>query len=182
MSLSALIRKREASSAATAIPAISAIQKTGTTATVARIATIAVATTRVGTTSPVWLIHRPDRQPAEVHCWPPATRAEILAIYPTAINAEPMQAPHSAEPEPDKAQPHQEEKAPPAPDAGRWRAGPAALPPRSCRTCRHLRRPGLSDGHCGERDDLPPAYTAGHPLRRLPDDRGAGCTTWEESR
>jgi hypothetical protein len=55
-------------------------------------------------------------------------------------------------------------------------------PPRSCRTCRHLRRPGLSDGHCGGRDDLPPAYTAGHPLRRLPDDGGASCTTWEESR
>ena len=53
---------------------------------------------------------------------------------------------------------------------------------RPCRTCRHLKRPGLSDGHCGGRDDLPPAYTTGHPLRRLPDDRGASCTTWEESR
>jgi hypothetical protein len=49
----------------------------------------------------------------------------------------------------------------------------------SCKTCRHLRRPGLSDGHCGGRDDLPHAYTAGHPLRRLPDDGGASCTTWE---
>ena len=53
---------------------------------------------------------------------------------------------------------------------------------RSCRTCQHLKRPGLSDGHCGGRDDLPPAYTAGHPLRRLPDDGGASCATWEESR
>ncbi len=132
--------------------------------------------------SPAWLIHCPDRQPVEVHFWPPATLAEALTGYPTAINAEPMQTPHGAEPEPDKAQPHQEEKAPPAPDAGRWRAGPAALPARSCRTCRHLKRPGLSDGHCGGRDDLPPAYTAGHPLRRLPDDGGANCTTWEESR
>lgn len=130
----------------------------------------------------VWLIRCPDRQPVEVHFWPPATLAEALTGYPTAINAEPMQTPHGAEPEPDKAQPHQEEKAPPAPDAGRWRAGPAALPARSCRTCRHLKRPGLSDGHCGGRDDLPPAYTAGHPLRRLPDDGGASCTTWEESR
>ncbi len=108
----------------------------------------------------VWLIRCPDRQPVEVHFWPPATLAEALTGYPTAINAEPMQAP-------------------PAPDAGRWRAGPADLPPRSCRTCRHLRRPGLSDGHCGGRDDLPPAYTAGHPLRRLPDDGGTSCTTWE---
>lgn len=50
---------------------------------------------------------------------------------------------------------------------------------RSCLTCRHLKRPGLSDGHCGGRDDLPPAYGPGHPLRRLPDSGGASCTTWE---
>ncbi|MDD3328790.1 MAG: hypothetical protein PHW25_17035 [Zoogloea sp.] len=52
-------------------------------------------------------------------------------------------------------------------------------PAASCRTCRHLKRPGLSDGHCGGRDDLPHAYTAGHPLRRLPDDGGVSCNTWE---
>lgn len=52
-------------------------------------------------------------------------------------------------------------------------------PARSCRTCQHLKRPGLSDGHCGGRDDLPPAYTAGHPLRRLPDDGGASCAAWD---
>ncbi len=55
----------------------------------------------------------------------------------------------------------------------------AQKPAPSCKTCRHLKRPGLSDGHCDGRDDLPPAYTAGHPLRRLPDDGGASCTTWE---
>lgn len=49
----------------------------------------------------------------------------------------------------------------------------------ACRTCRHIARPGLSPGYCGGRDDLPPAYTAGHPLRRLPADGGATCTTWE---
>jgi hypothetical protein len=27
------------------------------------------------------------------------------------------------------------------------------------------------------RDDLPPAYTPGHP-RQLPDDGGASCTAW----
>ncbi|GEC97639.1 hypothetical protein ZRA01_37120 [Zoogloea ramigera] len=48
----------------------------------------------------------------------------------------------------------------------------------SCRTCAHFRRPGLSDGYCCERDDLPPAYTPGHPLRKLPDDGGASCTAW----
>lgn len=53
------------------------------------------------------------------------------------------------------------------------------VPPRSCRTCQNLKRPGLSDGHCGGRDDLPAAYGPGHPLRRLPDDGGASCATWE---
>jgi len=48
----------------------------------------------------------------------------------------------------------------------------------SCRTCAHFYRPGLSDGHCGGRDDLPYAYTPGHPLRQLPADGGATCTTW----
>jgi len=48
----------------------------------------------------------------------------------------------------------------------------------SCGTCAHLCRPGLSDGHCGGRDDLPPAYTPGHPLRQLPDDGGANCSAW----
>lgn len=48
----------------------------------------------------------------------------------------------------------------------------------SCKTCAHLRRPGLSDGLCSARDDLPPAFAPGHPLRQLPDDGGASCTAW----
>lgn len=49
----------------------------------------------------------------------------------------------------------------------------------ACLTCDHFRRPGLSDGFCGGgREDLPPAYTPGHPLRRLPDDEGANCPNW----
>lgn len=47
-----------------------------------------------------------------------------------------------------------------------------------CRTCANLQRPGLSDGYCGSRPDLPPAYTTGHPLRCLPDDGGANCPDW----
>lgn len=75
---------------------------------------------------------------------------------------------------------HAVEVPPDHPDA-RQSAQESALKPAapSCRTCRHLHRPGLSVGHCGGRDDLPHAYTAGHPLRRLPDDGGASCTTWE---
>jgi len=49
----------------------------------------------------------------------------------------------------------------------------------SCKTCAHLCRPGLSDGLCGGgRDDLPPAFTKEHPLRRLPADGGKNCPAW----
>lgn len=49
----------------------------------------------------------------------------------------------------------------------------------ACLSCDHFRRPGLSDGFCaGGREDLPPAYTPGHPLRRRPDDAGANCPNW----
>lgn len=64
---------------------------------------------------------------------------------------------------------------------GATAANDATQPATSCRTCRHLKRPGLSAGYCGERDDLPPAYGPGHPLRRLPDDQGKSCTAWELS-
>ncbi len=46
--------------------------------------------------------------------------------------------------------------------------------------CRHLRRPGRSDGLCASgRDDLMPAYGDRHPLRRLPADGGEGCKQFE---
>lgn len=49
----------------------------------------------------------------------------------------------------------------------------------SCSCCAHLCRPGLSDGLCGgDREDLPHAFTPGHPLRRLPLDGGANCPKW----
>lgn len=48
-----------------------------------------------------------------------------------------------------------------------------------CGTCRHMSRPGLSDGYCGgNRPDLPPAYGLHHPLRRLPADHGVTCRRW----
>lgn len=37
-----------------------------------------------------WLIHYPGRDPVQVSCTPPATRAEILEGYPDAIAAEPF--------------------------------------------------------------------------------------------
>ncbi|MDR1647754.1 MAG: hypothetical protein LBR88_06955 [Zoogloeaceae bacterium] len=51
-----------------------------------------------------------------------------------------------------------------------------------CRTCEHLKKPGLSDGHCSGRDDLPRAYGKTHPLRECPADGGASCAAWRLSR
>ena len=48
-----------------------------------------------------------------------------------------------------------------------------------CKSCRHRRRPGRVDpGYCSERGDLEPAYTPGHPLRRLRADQGVTCTSY----
>ena len=104
MTLSALIRKRDAGNLATAIPAISATQPKGEAATVARIATVAVANPKEEKTAPPakvgagdtatasrwWLIHYPDRDPLEVACCPEATHAEILERHPDAVAAEPF--------------------------------------------------------------------------------------------
>lgn len=63
-------------------------------------------------------------------------------------------------------------------------AGDACAPEKigfisSCSCCAHRMRPGLSDGLCGgDREDLPYAFTSGHPLRRLPLDGGADCPKW----
>ncbi|MDD3354159.1 MAG: hypothetical protein PHD22_11015 [Zoogloea sp.] len=48
----------------------------------------------------------------------------------------------------------------------------------SCRSCEHFAQPGLSDGLCSGRTDLPPAFGPEHPLHRLPADRGAHCHAW----
>lgn len=93
---------------------------------------------------------------------PTAILTEGLAACPVATNAEPARQRESGT----------EERGTPTPP-------PRNAPVTSCRTCRHLGRPGLSAGYCGGRDDLPLAYTAGHPLRSLPDDQGKNCRTWE---
>ena len=113
----------------------------------------------------VWALHFTDRESAEVHFSPAATLAEVLTAYPAAVAAEPARQRESGT----------EDRSTPAPP-------PRNAPAASCRTCRHRKRPGLSAGYCGGRSDLPPAYGPGHPLRRLPDDGGASCTTWEASR
>jgi hypothetical protein len=115
MSLADLIRRKSVpAKAATATPAIFATQNAARGAkgekgrTVASVATVAVANhfkpiseplsatlAKVGagdtaTASRWWLIHYPDRDPAEVACCPDATHAEILARYPDAIAAQPF--------------------------------------------------------------------------------------------
>ena len=98
MTLSALIRKRDTGNLATAIPAISATQLKGKAATVARIATVAVAnpqTVRAAnepdkTVRYAWLIHFVDRDSIMVTFSPMANHAEVLACYPDAVAAEPV--------------------------------------------------------------------------------------------
>jgi hypothetical protein len=58
-------------------------------------------------------------------------------------------------------------------------SAPAKAPhEHTCRNCEHFAQPGLSDGLCGGRPDLPPAFGPGHPLRQLPADHGADCQAW----
>lgn len=52
-------------------------------------------------------------------------------------------------------------------------------PVKRCQDCTHLARPGLSDGHCAQRQDLPPAYGINHPLRQLPPDNGESCDEYD---
>ena len=75
-------------------------------------------------------------------------------------------------------------------DAKEWKAKQRAKSPpvltskssailRACTTCKHLKKPGKSSGYCGGgREDLPKAYGANHPLRKLPQNRGANCEKW----
>lgn len=51
----------------------------------------------------------------------------------------------------------------------------------SCATCAHWSSMAAPVGYCGAgRGDLEPAYGEGHPLRRLPQNKGADCAHYEE--
>ena len=116
-----------------------------------------------------WMLHFAGRAQLEVFVSPAATMAEMLGLHPDATDAEPL-------PE------HDATRTPTEPERAELMTPPAAKPPSvavSCTTCRFLKRPGLSPGYCSERDDLPPAYGTGHPLRKLPGDQGAGCTSYQ---
>jgi len=50
---------------------------------------------------------------------------------------------------------------------------------RRCSTCADFFQPRGTDGFCGGgRGDLPFAFSAGHPLLRLPTDGGVSCDVW----
>lgn len=171
MTLSALIRKRDTGNLATAIPAISATQPKGEAATVARIATVAVANPKEEKTAPLPTVGAGNTAPpAKVSPGDTATASRWWLIH--YHDRDPL--PVSFSPEVTHA-----EALASYPDA--VAAEPIAPPPpieTSCRDCRHFARPGHSSGYCAGRDDLPLAYGANHPLRRLPADRGVSCNQW----
>jgi hypothetical protein len=91
MSLLATLRKRQSERVATATPATFATQEGESRRTVASVATVAVANPPEAQTASVWWrLHYPDREPAEVASFPPASHAEILERHPEAIAAEPF--------------------------------------------------------------------------------------------
>lgn len=60
-----------------------------------------------------------------------------------------------------------------------WLEAHFSRPPRRCGTCADFFQPCGTNGFCGGgRGDLPFAFSAGHPLRRLPDDGGVSCDLW----
>jgi hypothetical protein len=197
MSLADLIRgtpKRDSADTATvtlATPATDGPLVRPSVATVATV-TVAIAPEHESATASLWLLHFPDLDPLAVAFAPAVDHAGALASYPAAIAAEPM--PETVEPVPadlaalfdacataglyDDA----DRAALPAMlalDADATRGLIEAMHSRigRCRRCRHFRRPGLSDGYCTGRDDLPHAYGFMH---RLPDDGGAGCGAFDE--
>lgn len=139
----------------------------------------------------LWMLHFPDLDPVAVAFAPAVDHAGALAAYPDALAAEPI--PEEAATVPADALALFDACAKAGLYADDDRAAlPAmfALDPEgarrlieamyeriaSCKRCRHFRRPGLSDGYCTGRNDLPSAYGL---LHELPDDEGRRCEAFE---
>jgi hypothetical protein len=144
-----------------------------------------------------WLLHFVEREPLTITFAPAVMRADALARYPDAVAAQPVSEPAPA-PLPVEVAGRIDECITAdlygdqdrellvrmyAADADATRALIDALHTRigRCYGCQHFARPGLSDGHCGGRADLAPAYGPGHPLRLLPADRWARCDHFLET-
>ena len=156
-----------------------------------------------------WLFHFADRDDLQVTFAPAVNHAAALDYYPDAVAAEPIpERPqriatkaeaseitaliHAVFPDDtdvDRSEALAAALADPdgalhcyrtiAKDRGIALVAPVVGRVKACPTCRHFARPGKADGYCSGRDDLPLAYGANHPLRRLPADRGASCEQWQ---
>jgi len=140
-----------------------------------------------------WLLYFTDHDSVEVTFAPPASHAEALVHSPGAIAAEPLpEVAHGPVPAGLMAlfdacvqaslygyEDRVALLAMLALDPEGTRGLIEAMHSRTgrCRRCRHFRRPGLSDGYCTGRDDLPHVYGFMH---EPPGDGGARCNTFDE--
>ncbi len=194
MALEALLARLEADSVTPVTPAETA-DVTAKPAPVLACTAVTPVTSCAGVTerATLWLLHFPDLDPVAVAFAPERDQAEVLAAYPEAVAAEPMAEEAATVPAEALALFDACAKAGLYRDDDRA-ALPAmfALDPEgvrrlieathdriaSCRRCRHFCRPGLSDGYCTGRDDLPHAYGL---LHELPDDEGMRCDAFERA-
>jgi len=194
MALEALLARLEADSVTPVTPAKTA-DVTAKPAPVLACTAVTPVTSSADVTqrATLWLLHFPDLDPMAVAFAPERDQAEVLAAYPDALAAEPMPEETATVPADALALFDACAKAGLYDDDDRA-ALPAmfALDPEgvrrlieamheriaSCRRCRHFRRPGLSDGYCTGRDDLPRAYGL---LHELPDDEGMRCDAFERA-
>ena len=198
----------ESATATVATPATVRTKPPLTVATVATVAVAnpqAVKTDN-GEACSGWLFDFIDRDDLPVTFAPAVDHAKALSYYPEAVAAEPIpdrpqRKPTQAEAEeitalinaifPDDNDVDRSEAlaaglADPvgallcyrtiAKDQGIAIAAQVVEVAKACRDCQHFS--SLGGGYCGGRDDLPLAYGANHPLRRLPADRGTSCDSW----
>lgn len=196
MALADLIRGKSQSASvalATANPATAANEPREQRQALAGLATVAVAIRPERKNASRWRLHFAEADALEVTFAPVVDQTDALAHYPDAIAAESMPEETVTVPADALALFDACAKAGLYGDADRA-ALPAmfALDPegthrliedmhaeiRSCRRCRRFGRPGLSDGYCTGRDDLPSAYGF---MRALPDDKGATCAAFDRA-
>lgn len=182
--------------AATATAAIDATDLEGAAlppaATVAAVAGIAVAEPP-GAISSRWALHFADAEVLVLGCDPPLGLSDVLTKYPTALAAEPLPGPLPDELPPAIATMFEKcveaglydetdrplLRAMHAADAAGTRTLVESIHARigRCGNCKHFARPGLSEGYCTHRADLPRAYGF---MRVLPANGGATCEHFEE--
>ena len=95
MTLAALIRKSESGKVATATPATVATLQGDAPSTVATVATVAVANlpeSNIGGVCRHWELHFMDREPLEVIFSDDLAFGDVLALYPAAIAALPLES------------------------------------------------------------------------------------------